>query len=169
MYSEIYFFHSYCWSCFNLLVCVGVSTGCVVWGVRTQRTPLSEAYASRWYIFVYVYLFVPTVTLRIEALGHISVSLPSHRGAGSHPVTSLYCNLANTLLLWKSVWHRACVTLSNRFFENSNLNLKFCVALCNAVWKSYAKNEENLYFHFLCVIIFSNSTFNFKFCVGLCN
>ena len=36
---------------------------------------------------------------------------------------------------------RTSLTLSNRYSENSNLNLKFCVALCNAILKSYAKNE----------------------------
>ena len=37
------------------------------------------------------------------------------------------------------------LTLSNRYSENSNFNLKFCVVLCNAILKSYAKNEENLF------------------------
>ena len=46
------------------------------------------------------------------------------------------------------------LTLLSRYSENSNLSLKFCVALCNAIWKSYAKNEENLIFSFLFTIIF---------------
>ena len=46
------------------------------------------------------------------------------------------------------------LTLSNRYSKYSNLNLKFCVALWNAIWKSYTKNEENLFFDFLFIIIF---------------
>ena len=34
------------------------------------------------------------------------------------------------------------LTLSNRYSENSNLNLKFGVVLCNASWKSYATNKD---------------------------
>ena len=40
------------------------------------------------------------------------------------------------------------LTLSNRYSENSSLNLKFCVGFCNVNWNSYDKNEENLIFHF---------------------
>ena len=32
--------------------------------------------------------------------------------------------------------------------------MKICVALCNAIWKPFAKNEENVFFHFYFVIIF---------------
>ena len=32
--------------------------------------------------------------------------------------------------------------------------MKMCVALYNAIWKSYAKNKENLLFHFLFIIVF---------------
>ena len=42
---------------------------------------------------------------------------------------------------------------SKRYSENSNLNLKFYMALCNASWNSYAKNEKNLFYHFLFIII----------------
>ena len=34
------------------------------------------------------------------------------------------------------------------------MNLKFCVALCNAIWKSYTKNEQKSIFVFLFFIIF---------------
>ena len=52
-------------------------------------------------------------------------------------------------------WHfRQACPVTNRFSENSNLNLKFCLSLCNAIWKSCAKSEENLFFHFLFVITF---------------
>jgi len=46
------------------------------------------------------------------------------------------------------------LTLSSRYSENPSLNLKFCVALCNAILKSHAKNEENLYISFLPTITF---------------
>ena len=60
------------------------------------------------------------------------------------------------------------LTQSNRCSENSNLNLKVCVALCNAFWKSYAKSEENLFFHcFFYCNFSSNSNFTLKFCLVL--
>ena len=47
------------------------------------------------------------------------------------------------------------LTLSSRYSdENSNLNLKFGVALCNVIWKSYAKNYENLLKIFLFIFFF---------------
>ena len=46
------------------------------------------------------------------------------------------------------------LTLSNRYSENSNLKMEFCAVLCNAILKSYTKNEENLFSHFLLIIIF---------------
>ena len=36
------------------------------------------------------------------------------------------------------------LTTSNRYSVNSKLNSELCVAFCNAIWKSYAINEENL-------------------------
>ena len=63
------------------------------------------------------------------------------------------------------IWHN--LTLSNQYSENSSLNLKFCVALCNATWKSNTKNAENPFFFFLFIIFSSNSRFKLKFCVGL--
>ena len=47
------------------------------------------------------------------------------------------------------------LTFSNRYSENSNSNVKFCFLLCNALWKSYVKNEENLFLiFFLFIVIF---------------
>ena len=39
-----------------------------------------------------------------------------------------------------TICSRGTLTLSDLCFENSNLNLKFCVALFNAIWKYYAIN-----------------------------
>ena len=39
---------------------------------------------------------------------------------------------------WAVMRQPFCSTHSNRYSENSKLNLKFCVALCNVIWKSYA-------------------------------
>ena len=52
-----------------------------------------------------------------------------------------------------------CITFSKRYSENSSLNLELCVALYNAIWKSYAKNEE-IYFSFF---IYNNFSFNSNF------
>ena len=59
------------------------------------------------------------------------------------------------------------LTLSNRTSENSNLNLKYCVALFNVIRKSYTKNEENTFFHYLFIIFFCNSNLILKFCAVL--
>ena len=64
-------------------------------------------------------------------------------------------------------WSFVCLTLPNRYSENSNLSLKFCVAFCSHFWKSYARKAESLF-----SIVFnfsSNTNFNLIFCVGFCN
>ena len=62
---------------------------------------------------------------------------------------------------------RITVNPLNRYSENSNLNIEFCVALSNV--RSYAKKIEVLFFHFYFLFFFSDSIFNLKFCVGLFN
>ena len=42
-------------------------------------------------------------------------------------------------LLFKGVFFMTGLTLSNGYSEIMKLHLKFCVALCDAFWNSYAK------------------------------
>ena len=66
---------------------------------------------------------------------------------------------------WWTPWK-----LSNRYSENANLNSKFSVALCIAIWKSYAKNKENQFFNFLFITIFlliRISTCKFVWCFAM--
>ena len=68
---------------------------------------------------------------------------------------------------WRSFFS---LTITNRWSKNSTFTFKFCVSPCNAIWKSYAKNEENPFFEFFTNCKFSYiSIFNSKFCVGLCS
>ena len=86
-----------------------------------------------------------------------------------------YVQYGKTILISEQRFLRVTLntflTLSNRYSENSNLSLKFYVGLCIAIWKSYAKNEENLFFNFLFIKCFLNQilTVLFKFCARLRN
>ena len=55
------------------------------------------------------------------------------------------------------------VNLFKRYSENSNLNLKFCVVICNAILKSYAQNKENTFFTFYFIFFFLNLTLTWNF------
>ena len=59
------------------------------------------------------------------------------------------------------------LTLSNRCSENSKLNFKLCVALCIAIWKSYAINEKIYFYFFIYYKFFFYLSLNLKYCVGL--
>ena len=60
------------------------------------------------------------------------------------------------LNIWSSVL-KASLTLSNRYSENSNLNLKLCVVLCNAIWMFYTKMNKIFFPFFNYYNMFFNS------------